>query len=123
MSGARAALIGLLAAGFILRLFFIGNGGFQNDVQSFEGWAMTLGSHPLWQFYAKAGFADYPPGYFYILWIVGHIYAPLQHADTSYVWVRVLIKLPAIVMDLVNTALIYAIVRRFADQRWALLGA
>ena len=123
MSGARAALIGLLAAGFILRLFFISNGGFQNDVQSFESWAMTLGSHPLWQFYAKAGFADYPPGYFYILWIVGHIYAPLQHADTSYVWLRFLIKLPAIVMDLVNTVLIYAIVRRFADQRWALLGA
>ncbi|MBV8688784.1 MAG: phospholipid carrier-dependent glycosyltransferase, partial [Candidatus Eremiobacteraeota bacterium] len=109
-----------MAVGFIIRLFFISNSGFQNDVQSFESWALTLGSHPLWQFYAKAGFADYPPGYFYILWIVGHIYAPLQNGDPSYAWLRFLIKLPAIVMDLVNTVLIYAIVRRFADQRYAL---
>ena len=120
MSSARAALYGLLAVGFVLRLLFVGNAGFANDVQSFEAWALTLGAHPLWQFYAKAGFADYPPGYFYILWLVGHMYAPLQHADPSYVWLRFFIKLPAIAMDLVNTALIYAIVRRFAGDRYAL---
>ncbi|MBV9737222.1 MAG: phospholipid carrier-dependent glycosyltransferase, partial [Candidatus Eremiobacteraeota bacterium] len=120
MSGGRAALLGLLAVGFVVRLFFVGNTGFQNDVQSFEAWALTLGSHPMSAFYAKAGFADYPPGYFYILWVIGHLYGPLQHADPSYVWLRFLIKLPAIVMDLINTILIYGIVRRFADQRYAL---
>ncbi|MBV8727177.1 MAG: glycosyltransferase family 39 protein, partial [Candidatus Eremiobacteraeota bacterium] len=120
MSGPRAALLGLLSVGFVVRLFFIGNGGFQNDVQSFESWALTLGSHPLSAFYAKAGFADYPPGYFYILWVIGHLYTPLQHADASFDWLRFLIKLPAIVMDLVNTVLIYAIARRFAPERYAL---
>jgi len=120
MSSARAALYGLLALGFLVRLLFIGNGGFQNDVQSFESWTLTLAHHPLWQFYAKAGFADYPPGYFYVLWVIGHIYAPLQSSDPSYAWLRFLIKLPAIAMDLVDAGLIYAIVRRFADYRWAL---
>ena len=68
------ALVGLLAVGFVLRLFFIGADGFKNDVATFEAWALTLAEHPLREFFAKAGFADYPPGYFFILWIVGHAY-------------------------------------------------
>ena len=35
-------------------------------------------------FYATAGFADYPPGYLYVLWLigrVGHVLAPLGNAD------------------------------------------
>ena len=120
VSSELAALLGLLAAGLLLRLLFINNGGFSNDVSSFEGWAMTLAGNPLSQFYAKAGFADYPPGYFYVLAIIGHLYQPLAHSDSSYTVLRYLVKLPAILMDLLDGWLIYAIVRRFADARWAL---
>ncbi len=109
----------LLAAGFLLRLLFMGNEGFRNDVSSFEAWAITLATHPLWQFYGSTSFADYPPGYFYVLWIVGHVYALLSpHGNLDVL--KYLVKLPAVLMDLADAALLFAIVRRFLGERWAL---
>jgi Gpi18-like mannosyltransferase len=109
----------LIAAGFVIRLLFMGSEGFKNDVQSFEAWAMTLSSHPFSQFYASTSFADYPPGYFYVLWVVGHLYSVLApHGNMELL--KYLVKLPAVIMDLVDGALVFAIVRRFAPDRWAL---
>lgn len=113
-------LFALLGIGFILRLFFMHDDGFHADVSSFEGWAMTVAEHPLRDFYAKAGFADYPPGYFYVLWIVGHIYEPFKAMDPSFSLLRYLVKLPAILMDLAVGYTIFQIVQRFAGLRWAL---
>jgi Gpi18-like mannosyltransferase len=123
----KRPLWAILAAGFVLRLLFIGSNGFHNDVAAFETWAMTLRDHPPWMFYATAPFADYPPGYFLVLWIIGHLYAlcPGMNADaaTGRPLLRALVKLPAILMDLVNAAVLFAIVRRYAVQRVALIAA
>jgi Gpi18-like mannosyltransferase len=124
----RSAVSGLwlgliILAGVVLRLLFMGNEGFRNDVQSFEAWAITLSQHPFSQFYASTQFADYPPGYFYVLWVVGHLWAAFSPHGGNYDLLKYLVKLPAVVMDLVDGALIYAIVRRFAGERWALAAA
>jgi Gpi18-like mannosyltransferase/predicted membrane-bound dolichyl-phosphate-mannose-protein mannosyltransferase len=112
----------LLALGFVLRLLFMGNEGFKNDVSSFEAWALTLVSHPFSAFYESTSFADYPPGYFYILAAVGHVYQ-LIAPHGNYDVLKYMVKVPAVVMDLVDGVLLYAIVRRFASERWALLAA
>ena len=109
----------MLLLAFGVRLLFIGADGFHDDVSTFESWALTLADHPLRQFFAKAGFADYPPGYFFVLWIVGHAYKLLVHSDPTYGLLKVAVKLPAILMDLVDSALIFFIVRRFASKPWA----
>ena len=109
----------LLLAAFVIRLFFLGNQGFKNDIDSFEAWAMTLATHPLAQFYTSTKFVDYPTGYFYILWVVGHLFE-LISPHNNYDVLRVLVKLPAILMDLVDCALLFALVRRYAGERWAL---
>ena len=118
-------LVGILAAGFIVRMLFVGADGYRTDVSSFMSWAMTVAQNPLSDFYAKAGFADYPPGYLLVLWIVGKLYllklsvfGPHPPA-TDYGTLRFLIKLPAILFDLANAWLIYLIVRRYASQAWA----
>jgi Gpi18-like mannosyltransferase len=116
-------LIGIAA--LALRVMFINAEGFKNDVQSFEAWALSLAAHPLGEFYAKTSFADYPPGYFYVLWVIGHLYQPYQALDAQhqYALLKILVKLPAIVMDFVDAGLIYAIVLRFATIRWATIAA
>jgi len=115
------ALVLLIVIGLIIRLFFISSDGFKNDVSSFEGWALTLAEHPFSQFYGKAGFADYPPGYFYILAIVGGVWEHLfKHVDPAYGVLKLLVKLPAILADLLVGILLFRIVRRFASDRWAL---
>lgn len=122
-------LISILAAGFVLRLLFIGSEGFHNDVAAFESWTLTLRDTPPWNFYAKTGFADYPPGYFVILWILSKLYGGVvflfggNEASHGWALLRTFVKLPAITMDLVNSALLYAIVRRYAAPTVALLAA
>jgi dolichyl-phosphate-mannose--protein O-mannosyl transferase len=119
-------LIAMLAAGFLIRLLFLPSLGFHNDVSAFEAWTLTLKDNPPWQFYAKTSFADYPPGYFIVLWAIGAVYGALGHLhlinidDSSYFALRIMVKLPALVMDLVDAALIYAIVRRYAREAVAL---
>jgi len=118
-ASARLQLGLLLLGGLAVRLFFIGDQGFKNDIASFEAWAITLATHPLSQFYTSTKFVDYPTGYFYVLWFIGHLFA-LISPQNNYDLLRLLVKLPAILMDLVDSALLYALVRRYASERWAL---
>jgi dolichyl-phosphate-mannose--protein O-mannosyl transferase len=122
-----APLWAILGAGLFLRLLFLGSTGFHNDVSAFESWTLTLRDNPPWMFYAKSGFADYPPGYFVVLWLLAKVYAliPGIGAEASHGWpiLRVLVKVPAIAMDLVDAGVIFLIVRRYAAQNVALLGA
>jgi Gpi18-like mannosyltransferase len=129
-TAARSSLAPLgivLGIGLVLRLLFVFSTGFDNDVQAFESWTLTLRDNAPWLFYAKAGFADYPPGYFVVLWLIGRLYAliPGVAGDPmhGYVVLRVLIKLPAIAMDLVNAYVVYRIARRYAAEKTALLAA
>ncbi|MBD5605482.1 MAG: glycosyltransferase family 39 protein, partial [Candidatus Eremiobacteraeota bacterium] len=123
LSQTTLAFIGLLFAAFVVRMLFIGTAGFPNDVAAFEAWSMTLADHPIQEFYAKAGFADYPPGYFYVLWICGHLYRWLVHSDPTGSAIKFVVKLPGILFDLVDTALIYGIVRRYASRAWSFAAA
>jgi Gpi18-like mannosyltransferase len=124
---ATAPLAAILGAGLVLRLLFVGSEGFHSDVSSFESWALTLRDNPPWQFFAKVNFSEYPPGYFVFLWLIGKLYAvlPGTAGDAAHGWaiLRVLVKVPAIVMDLVNAGVVYAIARRYASQGVALLAA
>lgn len=116
-------LFALLVAGFIVRLLFISSAGFKTDVSTFEAWAISAQQNGLAHFYTKTGFADYPPGYFYILWFVGTVWAPLRAHDPGFGLLAALVKLPAILADIGVGALIYAIGRRFASRAVALAAA
>lgn len=119
----RVRLLLLLLGGLLLRLFFLPNEGFKVDINSFEAWALTLAAHPFWQFYGSTSFADYPPGYFYILALVGHLYAPVAAHGGDYTVLKVLVKLPAITMDLFDGYVLFVLVRRYAGEGWGLAAA
>lgn len=120
-------LFTILAIGLIVRLLFIGGAGFHNDISAFEAWALTLTEHPLNQFYSSTQFADYPPGYFFVLLPLGWIYKGLVAAHliapSAYGVLAKLVKLPAIAMDIVDAGLLFLIVRRYASSATALLAA
>ncbi|HEY1727475.1 MAG TPA: phospholipid carrier-dependent glycosyltransferase [Candidatus Baltobacteraceae bacterium] len=114
---------GILLAGFVVRMLLIPSEGYRGDVNSFMSWALTAAQNPLSQFYVKAGFADYPPGYLFILWIAGKIYLIVPHAQGDYSLLHFLVKLPACAFDLVNAALIAWIVRRLVSETWGNIAA
>ncbi len=119
----RLMLAGLLVAGLLLRLLLISAEGFHGDVSSFEAWSNRLVDTPVSQFYSNDYFADYPPGYLYVLYIVGHLYRFFIHDDASGFFFKCFVKMPAILCDLVNAALVFRIVRKFASQPWAFAAA
>ncbi len=102
------ALIVLLLAGLALRLtiayVLFPASGFESDLASYASWAATLAEHGPSGFYANAGFADYPPAYLYLLWMVGMLAG--AGADPGD-----LIKLPPILLDIGVGYLVYRLVR------------
>ena len=115
------ALPMLLLVGFAVRMFFVRATGFSTDVNTFVAWTLSLLDNGLGNFYTpKTGFADYPPGYLYVLALFGHLWAPLRGLDPQYDLLRIVVKLPAIIADLGAGCLIYAIGRRFATPAIAL---
>jgi dolichyl-phosphate-mannose--protein O-mannosyl transferase/Gpi18-like mannosyltransferase len=122
-SGTKWALPVLLFFGLLLRLFFIKDAGFSTDVSTFEAWTISLLDHGLANFYGASGFTDYPPGYFYILAVVGHVWAPFRAGDAGFGLLAIMVKMPAILADIGVGALIYAIAKRFASDRMAILAS
>ncbi|MGC1381763.1 MAG: phospholipid carrier-dependent glycosyltransferase [Candidatus Baltobacteraceae bacterium] len=115
------ALPVLLLLGLIVRLIFLDSQGFKTDIATYVAWALALSQHGFASFYTTIGFADYPPGYFYILALVGHLWrAFFAPHDPGYAVLRLMVKLPAVLADLGVGWLIYATARRFAPRNVSL---
>jgi hypothetical protein len=133
-SAAFSGIAVLLLVGLLLRLaiayVFLPGSGFESDIGTFTAWSLDLAERGAGSFYATAGFADYPPGYLYVLWLIGglgHVLAPLAHGDPAAA-TTALIKLPAIFADVLVGFVIYRLVRawrapRVDAQNLALLAA
>jgi dolichyl-phosphate-mannose-protein mannosyltransferase len=92
------------------------------DVIDFLAWADHAYRNGLSTFYNGEIFADYPPGYIYVLYVLGFIksWLSLEPASSASI---ILIKFPAMVADLVSGWFIYRTALRLKDERTALLTA
>lgn len=110
----------LVAAAALLRFLIMPYGGYPTDIGTFRAWAAALAERGPGGFYGE-GFADYLPGYMYVLWLIGELHASLRFSDQTLLF---LIKLPAAIADLAGALLIRHAAARFAGPRMAvLLGA
>src|SRR5512146_2474826 len=74
---AGGKLYPLLAAALLLRLgLAAATRGYGPDIGTFSAWAGHA-AEGLFSFYSPGYFADYPPGYIYVLWLIGKIRALL----------------------------------------------
>lgn len=113
-----AGLVTLFVVGFLLRVFLARGGGFPSDIAVFQAWAQRLADVGPGGFYAPDFFADYPPGYLYVLWVFGEIAATLFDGIVPVF----LVKLPAIVADVglayVVMRLASVVAERAGVDRW-----
>ncbi len=107
----RQQVLLIMVAAFMLRLvfsvIFIGH---STDIGCFLGWAGNMVENGPGGFYFSGMFADYPPGYMYVLWLVGGM-GKLLNLPQGGAAMILLIKLPAIAADLVSAYLVYRIAR------------
>ncbi|MCC6766510.1 MAG: phospholipid carrier-dependent glycosyltransferase [Deltaproteobacteria bacterium] len=117
--GTPAEKLGLLA--FLLALLAIKMAvaphfGFDTDLGTYKAWAIRLADRGPADFYAPNYFCDYPPGYLYVLWLLGSIYQGM-HLATSGPLSTLIIKMPGLIADLLSSVLLYALLRPRAGQR------
>ena len=117
-AGALAAILILgLAFRLIIAYVLLPGSGFGVDRTTFQAWAGDLAANGPLGFYSRGFFADYTPGYLYVLWLIGIV----GHALGG---IGDLIKLPAIVADVAIAGLIHSFVRELGgSRRAALIGA
>lgn len=109
------------AAAVAIRIFIAANyPGYAIDMLCFRSWAEAMRSHGPSGFYGSLGFADYPPGYMYILWAVGSL-RNLLGFDALSAENTVLLKLPAIISEVAIAAIVYSIASKEAGKRVGLL--
>lgn len=105
-------LLAALALRLVLSYYIVGH---KTDINCFTAWGDRVATNGFKNFYA--GFADYPPGYIYILGLMSKISNILGHGvytvNGTYDAVHVaLIKLPAILADLGSAYLVYKLARK-----------
>ncbi|HKF86185.1 MAG TPA: phospholipid carrier-dependent glycosyltransferase [Candidatus Limnocylindrales bacterium] len=102
-------ILAILLVGLVVRLIMaygiegLRGSGFDTDLNLFRFWADSLATHGPYGFYERGFFADYTPGYLYALWLVGLV-------GSSLGGVGDLIKLPAIITDVVLAYVVYRMV-------------
>ena len=116
---AGTILAAILVAGLLLRIFiaavYLPMSGLANDIGSFSAWGQRMASLGPGGFYEEGYFADYPPGYLYVLWFlgtVGQALTPLvgQNATGG------LVKIPGILADIGVAWLLFLLARRWGGQ-------
>lgn len=110
----------LLVIGFIIRaLCAVMYYGHKTDMGCFTGWSDGLYQDGLRSFYLSDGFHDYPPGYVYVMYILGAIKNIFAIAGKGE-WL--LIKLPSILADLGIGYFIYKVAKKtYSNKNAALL--
>ena len=97
----------LAAIAFIVRIVLaLTYRGHNTDMGCFEGWSSIIFNVGIPNFYESPGFHDYPPGYMYILYLIGAIRS-LINPSQNMTWL--IVKLPAIICDITTAFLIYKI--------------
>lgn len=73
--------------------------GFGSDTACFAAWADRIFTLGPGEFYSPDVFTDYPPGYMYVLWVLGAVRSlfSMEYASAAHL---ILLKLPAIACDI-----------------------
>ncbi|MDD2899907.1 MAG: hypothetical protein PHI31_14485 [Desulfuromonadaceae bacterium] len=113
--GGGRVLALMMAGAFVVRLALAAmTTGHSADIGTFSAWAGHA-AEGLTSFYSPGYFADYPPGYMYVLWLVGKARLLLA-LDFNTPPFLVVLKLPAILADIMTVLILHRLARRSVDN-------
>lgn len=106
-SNRRSLLLLVFGGALLLRLLLAyTTHGFSNDIACFAAWADRIFTLGPGQFYSAEMFTDYPPGFMYVLYLIGALRSLLQIPYYSDLHI-LLLKSPAILCDIACGFLLY----------------
>lgn len=112
-------IILVLVAAFVVRLicakFYPGH---KTDMNCFDAWSSMVFHDGFSGFYASDSFTDYPPGYMYVLYVIGAIRSVFpMSTEAAYIF----LKIPAILCDLGTGYLIYRFAKKHTSDTMSVL--
>lgn len=115
-------IIGVMVVSFIVHIICAASyHGHKTDMGCFSGWSSQIFQNGISSFYTGEGFHDYPPGYMYVLYVVGALKKLFNFSGAGY---DVLIKFPAIVCDMLTGWIVYrAADKKLGNARAAIISA
>ncbi len=93
--------------------------GYPNDISCWIGWSRMCAENGLFNIYRPDVFIDYPPGYMYILNIIGYIMKIFGDIPERVQWL--LVKIPPILADIGLSLIILKVAKKKIGESKALL--
>ena len=94
--------------------------GYTSDIGCFKGWSVAAFERGPANFYTSDMFADYPPGYIYVLWVLG-LLRQIFSIDAMSVMFTLVVKLPSIAAEVITAVIVFKIARKQMGKTFALL--
>jgi Gpi18-like mannosyltransferase len=117
----KRRLMSIMLLGLLIRIFLAPiTKGHSTDVLCFSYWADFVASKGISNFYTSDIFVDYPPAYIYILFLIGKVQHLFSVSMTSH-YMLFLIKLPAIIADVLLGYIIYRVAKPRVSNKKALI--
>lgn len=111
----------LLLGAFLVRcLFAFFYKGFLSDIACFSYWSNRVFTGGFADFYSPDVFTDYPPGYMYVLYVVGAVMSALKTEYLSGLSL-LLLKLPAILCDMASGYIIHRVASKKFTRNTSLI--
>jgi len=101
----------LFGIAFVIRMICAFKFSGHSDLECFEYWAKLMYENGPSGFYKAASFADYPPGYMYVLWAMEGINRLFKFKYASHA-AGIVIKSFPILCDMVTAFIIYKIAKK-----------
>ena len=113
----------ILGAAFLLRLFFIPAPGYERDIYWFGTWMRTALEHGVSRV-SQFVWCDYPPGYLYLLKIIGFLWKMLTGspipADNTFA-MRFLVKIIPTLADILGAYALYRIAKPRVSRKMSIM--
>lgn len=117
-------IVWLLLGSFLIRLVAsVMYAGHSTDMNCFYAWSKMMAEGGYGSFYTSDVFTDYPPGYVYILSILGFFLNIFKTTGPSDVASIIVLKMPAMLADLAIGYIIYKIAKGKFGEKASLLCA
>jgi dolichyl-phosphate-mannose-protein mannosyltransferase len=94
--------------------------GYASDIGCFKGWSVAAFEQGPANFYTSGMFADYPPGYMYLLYGLGWIRNVLNISGQSAVF-TLIIKIPSMIAEVVTAIILYRVSSKQIGKMFGLL--
>lgn len=94
-----------------LLFIYLCKSGFSSDVMCFASWSERVYDVGFFDFYSNDYFCDYPPGYIFVLYIIGFL-SNIFYLDFNSFGGRALLCLPSILAEFVLSVIVYRLLVR-----------